>query len=155
MARILAIDYGTKRVGVAVTDPLGMIAGALATVETPRIFDFLNEYLTVNDCNRLVISYPLTLRNEPVEVTCEIDRFIERFASLYPYIEVIKYDERFTSKLAFDTILASGIGRRKRRDKAVIDRISATIILQNYLEHRRSEERRVGKECRSRWSPYH
>lgn len=134
MARILAIDYGTKRVGVAVTDPLGMIAGALATVETPRIFDFLNEYLTVNDCNRLVIGYPLTLRNEPAEVTREIDCFIERFASLYPYIEVIKYDERFTSKLAFDTILASGIGRRKRRDKAVIDRISATIILQNYLE---------------------
>lgn len=134
MARILAIDYGTKRVGVAVTDPLGMIAGALATVETPRIFDFLNEYLTVNDCNRLVIGYPLTLRNEPAEVTREIDRFIERFASLYPYIEVIKYDERFTSKLAFDTILASGIGRRKRRDKAVIDRISATIILQSYLE---------------------
>lgn len=134
MARILAIDYGTKRVGVAVTDPLGMIAGALATVETPRIFDFLNEYLTVNDCNRLVIGYPLTLRNEPAEVTREIDRFIEHFASLYPYIEVIKYDERFTSKLAFDTILASGIGRRKRRDKAVIDRISATIILQNYLE---------------------
>ncbi|MBF0976058.1 MAG: Holliday junction resolvase RuvX [Bacteroidetes bacterium] len=134
MARILAIDYGTKRVGVAVTDPLGMIAGALATVETPRIFDFLNEYLKVNDCNRLVIGYPLTLRNEPAEVTREIDRFIERFASLYPYIEVIKYDERFTSKLAFDTILASGIGRRKRRDKAVIDRISATIILQNYLE---------------------
>ena len=134
MARILAIDYGTKRVGVAVTDPLGMIAGALATVDTPRIFDFLNEYLMVNDCNRLVIGYPLTLRNEPAEVTREIDRFIERFASLYPYIEVIKYDERFTSKLAFDTILASGIGRRKRRDKAVIDRISATIILQNYLE---------------------
>lgn len=134
MARILAIDYGTKRVGVAVTDPLGMIAGALATVETPRIFNFLSEYLTVNDCNRLVIGYPLTLRNEPAEVTREIDRFIERFASLYPYIEVIKYDERFTSKLAFDTILASGIGRRKRRDKAVIDRISATIILQNYLE---------------------
>ncbi len=134
MARILAIDYGTKRVGVAVTDPLGMIAGALATVETPRIFDFLSEYLTVNDCNRLVIGYPLTLRNEPAEVTREIERFIERFASLYPYIEVIKYDERFTSKLAFDTILASGIGRRKRRDKAVIDRISATIILQNYLE---------------------
>ncbi len=134
MARILAIDYGTKRVGVAVTDPLGMIAGALATVDTPRIFDFLSEYLTVNDCNRLVIGYPLTLRNEPAEVTREIDRFIERFASLYPYIEVIKYDERFTSKLAFDTILASGIGRRKRRDKAVIDRISATITLQNYLE---------------------
>lgn len=134
MARILAIDYGTKRVGVAVTDPLGMIAGALATVDTPRIFDFLNEYLKVNDCNRLVIGYPLTLRNEPAEVTREIDRFIERFASLYPYIEVIKYDERFTSKLAFDTILASGIRRRKRRDKAVIDRISATIILQNYLE---------------------
>ncbi|MFC2391614.1 MAG: Holliday junction resolvase RuvX [Bacteroidota bacterium] len=134
MARILAIDYGTKRVGVAVTDPLGMIAGALATVDTPRIFDFLSEYLKVNDCNRLVIGYPLTLRNEPAEVTREIDRFIERFASLYPYIEVIKYDERFTSKLAFDTILASGIGRRKRRDKAVIDRISATIILQNYLE---------------------
>ena len=134
MARILAIDYGTKRVGVAVTDPLGMIAGALATVETPRIFNFLNEYLKVNDCNRLVIGYPLTLRNEPAEVTREIDRFIERFASLYPYIEVIKYDERFTSKLAFDTILASGIGRRKRRDKAIIDRISATIILQNYLE---------------------
>ena len=82
----------------------------------------------------MVIGYPLTLRNEPAEVTREIDRFIERFASLYPYIEVIKYDERFTSKLAFDTILASGIGRRKRRDKAVIDRISATIILQNYLE---------------------
>ena len=134
MARILAIDYGTKRVGIAVTDPLGMIAGALATVDTPCIFDFLSEYLTVNDCNRLVIGYPLTLRNEPAEVTREIDRFIERFASLYPYIEVIKYDERFTSKLAFDTILASGIGRRKRRDKAVIDRISATIILQNYLE---------------------
>lgn len=140
MARIISIDYGTKRVGVAVSDPSGMIAGTLATVDTSKIFDFLKEYLAKNQCNKLVIGYPLTLKNEPSEIVPEIDRFIERFDTLFPTIEVVKYDERFTSKLAFDVILASGIGKQKRRDKSIIDRVSATIILQNYLEECRKEK---------------
>ncbi len=141
MARILSIDYGSKRVGMAVSDPSKTIAGALATVETPKIFDFLKEYLSQNICDTLVIGYPLTLKNEPSEIVPEIELFIQKFCVLFPDIEVIKYDERFTSKLAFDAILAGGIGKKRRRDKSIIDRVAATIILQNYLEEYRSKNR--------------
>ncbi len=138
MARILSIDYGSKRVGVAVSDPSRMIAGALATVDRLKIFEFLKEYIAKNQCDKLVIGYPLTLKNEPSEIVPEIDRFIEQFKTFFPSMEVIKYDERFTSKLAFDAMLAGGLGKQKRRDKAIIDRVSATIILQNYLEECRN-----------------
>ena len=123
---------------MAVSDPSAMIAGALATVDTPKIFDFFKEYIAKNQCCKIVVGYPLTLKNEPSEIVPEIDRFITRFKTLFPSIEVIKYDERFTSKLAFDAMLAGGLGKNKRRDKSIIDRVSATIILQNYLEECRN-----------------
>ncbi len=137
MARIMAIDYGQKRTGLAVTDPMAMIANALTTVDTSTIFDYLESYLSQNDISTIVVGYPTTLSNIPAEIIPKIDKFIKTTQRIYPDISVVKYDERFTSKMAFDTMLQSGISRSKRRDKSLIDKISATIILQNYLESMR------------------
>lgn len=134
MGRILAIDYGRKRIGVAASDPSQIIATAIATVENAKIFDFLQQYISSNECEKLVIGYPKTLQNEPAEIVGEIESFIGKFSAKFPAIEVIRYDERFTSKLAFQTMIDSGIGKRRRADKALVDKIAATILLENYLE---------------------
>lgn len=134
MARILAIDFGEKRTGIAVTDPLQIIANGLTTVDTNTIHTFLDDYFAKEQVEKVVIGYPKTLRNEPAVVTAKIDKFLAKFTQKHPDIEVVKLDERFTSKMAFQTMIDSGIGRMARRNKALIDQISATIILQNYLE---------------------
>ena len=134
MARILAIDYGQKRTGIAVTDPLQMIANGLTTVETPKLYAFLADYFGSEEVETIVIGYPKTLRNEPAEVTKLINPFIEKLRKLYPDKKIELIDERFTSKMAFQTMIDSGIGKKARQNKALIDQISATIILQNYLE---------------------
>lgn len=134
MARILAIDFGEKRTGIAVTDPLQIIANGLTTVDTNTIHTFLDEYFAKEQVEKVVIGYPKTLRNEPAVVTAKIDKFLAKFTQRHPDIEVVKLDERFTSKMAFQTMIDSGIGRMARRNKALIDQISATIILQYYLE---------------------
>ncbi len=134
MPRILAIDYGRKRVGLAVTDPLQIIATSLTTVSTSELFMFLEKYLKEEQVERFVIGYPRQMNNEPSESVQFIDPFLKKIKEKYPQIPVELVDERFTSKMAFQTMIDSGIGKMKRREKGLIDTISATIILQSWLE---------------------
>ena len=139
MGRILAIDYGKKRVGIAVTDPLQLIANKLATVRTHDIWDFLSEYFRNEQVDCLVIGYPLQMNNEASESVRYINPFLKRFEKLYPEIPVKQVDERFTSKLAFQAMIDGGLKKKARQDKAMVDAVSATIILQTYLEQKKYE----------------
>lgn len=136
MARILSIDYGKKRTGLAVTDPLQMIANGLTTVETAQLFDFITDYLSKEQVERIVVGYPKQTNGEDSENMKRITPFVNRLRKLYPTITVELYDERFTSVLAHRAIIESGIGRKARQDKALVDKISATIILQDYMERK-------------------
>ncbi|HEY0046503.1 MAG TPA: Holliday junction resolvase RuvX [Flavobacterium sp.] len=133
MARILSLDYGSKRTGIAVTDELQLIASGLTTVPTDSLFPFLREYFTKEQVVKVLIGKPLQMNNEPSESAEAIDKFAEKFTAAFPEIKVIRVDERFTSKLAFQSMLDSGLKKKKRQDKALIDEISATIMLQDYL----------------------
>ena len=134
MGRILAIDYGLKRTGLAVSDPLRIIAGALDTVATHTLMDYLKQYLSKNDVSTIVVGQPKQSNGEMSESWRAIEPFVNRLRKEFPQVEVVLYDERFTSVLAHRTMLESGIGRMARRDKALVDRISATIILQDYMQ---------------------
>ncbi len=136
MGRLLAIDYGKKRVGIAVSDPLQIIATSLTTVETPNIWDFLKEYLSKEVVDTIVVGYPTQMNNEGSESLTYINPFLKKLIATYPLMEVVQYDERFTSKIAFQTMIDAGIGKMKRREKATVDTISATIILQSFMERR-------------------
>ena len=133
MGRILAIDYGTRRTGLAVSDPLRIIAGALATVETKQLERYLADYFAENDVDIIVLGKPTQMNGTPSQTMRYIEPLAGRLRHAYPDKEVVLYDERFTSVLAHRTMLESGIGREARRDKALVDRISATIILQSYM----------------------
>lgn len=133
MGRILALDYGTKRTGIAVTDPLRLIASGLTTVATASLMDALDAYLKQEEVDRVVIGEPRRMDNTPSEVEEAIGAFIARFAKRYPQVEVVRQDERFTSKIAMRSLVDSGMKKKKRRDKAVLDEVSATLILQSYL----------------------
>lgn len=135
MARILALDYGLKRTGIAVTDPLQIIATSLETIQTPELFDYLKKYFLREKVECLVVGEPRNLNNTRVGISDDIDRFILRFVQEFPAIPVKRIDERFTSKIAQQTILAAGKNKKARRDKSIVDRISAVIILQSYLEN--------------------
>jgi len=134
MGRILAIDYGLKRTGLAVSDPLRIIAGALDTVATHTLMEYLKQYLSKNDVSTIVVGQPKQSNGEMSESWRAIEPFVNRLRKEFPQTEVVLYDERFTSVLAHRTMLESGIGRMARRDKALVDRISATIILQDYMQ---------------------
>ena len=134
MGRILAIDYGTRRTGLAVSDPLRIIAGALATVETKQLERYLADYFAENDVDIIVLGKPTQMNGAPSQTMRYIEPLAGRLRHAYPDKEVVLYDERFTSVLAHRTMRESGIGREARRDKALVDRISATIILQSYME---------------------
>lgn len=134
MGRILAIDYGTRRTGLAVSDPLRIIAGALATVETKQLERYLADYFAKNDVDIIVLGKPTQMNGSPSQTMRYIEPLAGRLRHAYPDKEVVLYDERFTSVLAHRTMIESGIGRQARRDKALVDRISATIILQSYME---------------------
>ena len=134
MGRILAIDYGTKRTGLAVTDPLRIIAGALATVETKQLEKWLADYFSKNEVDIIVLGKPTQMNGAPSETMRFIEPLAGRLRHAYPDKQVVLYDERFTSVLAHRTMLESGIGKQARRDKALVDRISATIILQSYMD---------------------
>ncbi|MFI3296445.1 MAG: Holliday junction resolvase RuvX [bacterium] len=137
MGRILAIDYGTKRTGIAVTDTLQLIANGLTTVDTKELERFLEKYISTEPVDVIVVGLPKTLQNEPADIVRYINPFAGRLKHKYPNIKIEMIDERFTSKMAFQTMIDSGISRKARQNKALIDQISATIILQNYLEWRR------------------
>jgi putative holliday junction resolvase len=137
MSRILAIDYGKKRVGIAVTDPNQIIANRLTTVATHTIWDFLTSYFLKEKVEKVIVGYPVTLNNQPSEAVIYINPFLKKFQVKFPEIELELVDERFTSKIAFQTMIDGGLKKEKRKDKALVDGISATIILQDYLEHKR------------------
>ena len=133
MARILAIDFGKKRTGIAVTDELQIIASGLTTVETPELLAFLEKYFSQEKVETVVIGEPKRMNNEPSEVTPLIEKFIEKFAKKFPTMPVERMDERFTSKMAFQTMIDSGLKKKQRQNKALVDEIAATIILQDFL----------------------
>ena len=134
MGRILSIDYGKKRTGLAVTDPLQLIANGLTTVDTKDLFDFLSSYVMKEEVEHIVIGKPIQPNGQPSENLARVENFVGRWRKARPQVPIDYYDERFTSVLAHRTMLESGIGREARRDKALVDRISATIILQSYME---------------------
>lgn len=137
MSRILAIDYGTKRTGLAVTDPLQLIANGLTTVETTKLVDFLVDYVRKEPVERIIVGQPKQMNGEPSENMKHITPFVNRLRKLLPMVPIEFFDERFTSVLAHQAMLQSGIGRKARQNKALVDEISATIILQGYMESKR------------------
>ena len=134
MGRILAIDYGQKRVGLAVTDPIKIIANGLDTIHSQDIFSFLDDYFQKEEVEKVIIGYPVQLNNKPSQSVVYINEFIKKFIKKYPNLPLQQVDERFTSKMAFQAMIDGGLGKKKRADKALIDKVSATIILQSYLE---------------------
>ncbi len=137
MGRILAIDYGTKRTGIAVSDPLRIIAGGLVTVETKELERWLADYFTREEVSTIVLGKPMQMDGSPSETWRYVEPLAARLRRAYPDKEVCFHDERFTSVMAHRTMLESGIGRMARRNKALVDKISATIILQSYMEFNR------------------
>lgn len=134
MARILAIDYGVKRTGIAVTDEMQLIASGLTTIETPNLFNFLTTYFTTEKVEKVIIGEPKQMNGLPSESAIYIEQFILEFEKKYPTITLHKVDERFTSKLAFKTMIDSGLNKKQRQNKALIDEIAATILLQDYIK---------------------
>ena len=137
MARILSIDYGKKRTGLAVTDPLKLIAGGLATVSTSELFNYLQNYIKREQVEKVNIGKPLQTNGEPSENLNRVQQFVNRWKKAIPQIPIEYYDERFTSVLAHRTILDSGIGKKARQNKGLVDEISATIILEDYMRSRK------------------
>ena len=140
MARILSVDYGKKRTGLAVTDPLQIIAGGLATVATSELFDYLKAYVGREDVELIVVGEPKQSDGTPSENMSRVSQFVSRWRN-YSDVPVEYYDERFTSVLAHKAMLDGGLSKKKRQDKALVDEISATIILQSYLESRKLRKR--------------
>tara|TARA_X000000368_G_scaffold387515_1_gene348304 strand:+ start:2156 stop:2572 length:417 start_codon:yes stop_codon:yes gene_type:complete len=136
MARIICLDYGLKRVGVAVTDELQIIASPLETIHTAEIISFINSYIKENKVELFVVGLPFNLRGEETDATKKTLSFISLLKRKYPLIKVDTYDERFTSKIAKDTILMMGKNKKFRQDKTNIDKLSASIILQSYLKRK-------------------
>lgn len=134
MSRILAIDYGQKRTGIAVTDTLQMIANGLTTVDTRELEKFIVDYMAQEDVSTIVVGKPTQMNGENSENMKRIEPFFNRLKKLFPNKEVAYYDERFTSVLAHQAMLQSGIGKKARQNKALVDKISATIILEDYLQ---------------------
>ena len=134
MERILGIDFGKKRTGLAVTDPLQIIAGGLATVSTSQLMQYLDDYIKREDVELLVVGEPKQTNGQPSENLQRVSQFVENWKNKHPEIPVVYYDERFTSVLAHQAMIQGGLRRKARQDKALVDEISATIILQSYLE---------------------
>jgi putative Holliday junction resolvase len=133
LARILCIDYGGKRTGIAVTDPLQIIATALQTVETHLLFVFLKNYLKLEEVERILIGHPLNLDDSPTHATPLVEAAIKRLNKEFPQLPIERVDERFTSKLAGRAMLEMGMKKKQRREKGQIDQIAAAIMLQEYL----------------------
>ncbi len=133
MARVLAIDYGTKRVGLAVTDSMQIIASPLNTVPAKDLAQYLEKYINTEEVETIVIGMPKRLNNTDTHITQQVREFTIHMTRKFPAIKIVNVDERFTSKMAFETMIAGGLSKKKRREKELIDKVSATIILQSYL----------------------
>ena len=139
MARILAIDYGKKRTGIAVTDHLQIIASGLTTVSTNELYSFLKEYTHNEKVELFLVGEPKQMDNSVSESEALIAPFIDELMKMFPTIPIKRIDERFTSKMAFQTMIDSGLKKKQRQNKALVDEISATIILQSYLYNLKKE----------------
>ncbi len=135
MSKAVGIDYGAKRTGVAITDSLKIIASGLTTIETKKLLFFISELTQKEDIDCFVIGYPVNLQNKKNDIIKDIDIIIDKLQTKYPSVPVHKIDERYTSKIAKNTLINSGTKKIKRRNKKIIDQISATIILQDYLDY--------------------
>ncbi len=136
LGRIIALDYGTKRTGIAVTDELQIIASGLTTVNTDGLLNYLKEYLKTEKVEAIVVGAPKRMDNSPSEVEKYIEDFLPKLKKLFPQLRIERQDERFTSKLAMQSMIEGGMGKQKRRNKALVDEISATLILQAYLSRK-------------------
>lgn len=137
MGRVLAIDYGVRRTGIAVTDPMQIIANGLTTVETRQLLKFLTDYVANESVERFVVGKPMQTNGQESENLQHVQKFVEQLQKALPDIPVEWWDERYTSVLAHQTMLESGIGKMARRNKALVDEISACIILQGWMERRK------------------
>lgn len=136
MPRILAIDYGQKRTGIAVTDEMQLIASGLTTIPSETAIAFLKEYFSKEKVERVLIGEPKQMNGEPSESTATIEKFVGLLTDAFPEMKMERVDERFTSKMAFQTMIDSGLKKKQRQNKALIDEISATIMLQDYLSRK-------------------
>ncbi len=136
----MGIDFGVKRTGIAITDPLKIIANSLPTIKTQNLFDFLKDYIGKEVIEKLVVGYPKQMNNKPSESMVHIEAFSEKFRSLFPEIPIEFIDERFTSKMAIQAMVQGGVKKKDRQNKALIDSVSATIILQSYLDSKKFKD---------------
>ena len=136
MERILGIDFGPKRVGLAVSDPLGIFASALDTVPASKTIAYLQNYITGQPVSRFVVGYPKNLDNTPTDNTRNVEIFVKQLVKTFPAIPVSLEDERFTSKMAFRAMIDGGLTKMQRRNKETVDKVSAALILQGYLDHK-------------------
>ena len=134
--RILAIDYGEKRTGIAVTDQMQIIASGLTTIPSATALDFLKDYFSNEKVEAVLIGEPKQMNGEPSQSAELINTFTQKFIEQFPDMQVVRVDERFTSKMAFQTMINSGLKKKQRQNKALIDEISATIMLQDYLSRK-------------------
>ena len=144
MSRIMAIDLGRKRCGIAVTDPLQIIANGLTTISSAQLVDFVMNYLQSEEVETLVIGEPKDMKNNPSDCSKYIDPIVNRLKKLLPNMNIVRYDERFTSVMAHQTMLDAGLKKSKRQDKELVDTIAATIILQSYMESIRVRSEELG-----------
>lgn len=135
----MAIDYGQKRTGIAVTDPLQIIASGLVTLTSHEVIAYLAEYVKNEQVDLIVVGQPRDMMNKPSDASRFTEPFVKRLKKAFPHIPVMRYDERFTSRMAFQTMIDAGLGRKRRQDKALVDTISATLILQSFLEHQKKQ----------------
>jgi putative Holliday junction resolvase len=136
LGRIIAIDYGKKRAGIAVSDPLRLISNSLVTIPSGEVCDFLSRYFLEEEVNVIVVGYPKKLNNKPSESVIYINPFIKKIEKLFPDKEIVLMDERFTSKIAFQSMIEGNLKKKKRRNKELIDKLSANLILQSYLDYK-------------------
>jgi putative Holliday junction resolvase len=136
MGRIIGIDWGLKRIGLAVTDPLQIFASPLITVSTPEFDNFIRDYLKTEEIDAFVIGYPVQMNNKPSESVIHINPFIKKLKKEYPEKHIYLADERFTSQMALRTMIDGGVKKKDRQDKSMVDKISASIILQSFLDNR-------------------
>ena len=133
MSRILAIDYGIKRTGIAVTDELQIIASGLTTIPSETAIAFLIDYFSKENVSKVIIGEPKQMNGDPSESTPIIEKFVTAFKTAFPEMQIVRVDERFTSKMAFKTMIDSGLKKKQRQNKGLVDEIAATILLQDYL----------------------
>ncbi|MFA6676140.1 MAG: Holliday junction resolvase RuvX [Bacteroidales bacterium] len=136
MDRLVGIDYGKKRTGIAVSDPLRIFASPLETVPTTKIMEFLKDYSDKEKVEKFVVGYPINMDNKPSEAARYVDTFLKQLKKKFPDIEIVLEDERFTSVLAFQSLIDSGVKKKGRRDKSAVDKVSAALILQTFMNRK-------------------